>query len=254
MLTDSGGFQAFSLGRARASKAKDALVAPSEEGFTFRSHLDGSKHHLSPEEAVRVQAAIGADIQMQLDVCPPGESERAVVEAAVEQDHPLGEARARRRAPAGASAVRDRPGGVLRRSASRPRRGARRARREWWVRRPRARRLLRGRADRTDVRSVDRRRTRPRSLTAPLLDGGGDAARSPPRDRLRHGHVRLRPAYAQRAKRPGPHAEREARRQAGPVPSRHAPDRPGVRVPDVPRGATRGPTCGTSTWRAKSSR
>jgi queuine tRNA-ribosyltransferase len=82
MLTDSGGFQAYSLG---ARKEKQALVAPSEEGFTFRSHLDGSKHHLSPEEAVRVQAAIGADIQMQLDVCPPGESPRAAVEAAVAQ-------------------------------------------------------------------------------------------------------------------------------------------------------------------------
>src|SRR6185312_13052459 len=82
MLTDSGGFQAYSLG---ARKDKAALVAPSEEGFTFRSHLDGSKHHLSPEEAVRVQAAIGADIQMQLDVCPPGESTRAVVESAVAQ-------------------------------------------------------------------------------------------------------------------------------------------------------------------------
>ena len=83
MLTDSGGFQAFSLGLAKGTKA--ALVSPSEEGFTFRSHLDGSKHHLSPEEAVRVQALIGADIQMQLDICPPGESPRAVVEAAVAQ-------------------------------------------------------------------------------------------------------------------------------------------------------------------------
>jgi queuine tRNA-ribosyltransferase len=95
MLTDSGGFQAFSLGRTRASASgadrsalradSPSLVAPSEEGFTFRSHLDGSKHHLSPEEAVRVQAAIGADIQMQLDVCSPGESARPIVEAAVAQ-------------------------------------------------------------------------------------------------------------------------------------------------------------------------
>lgn len=83
MLTDSGGFQAFSLGQTRAKSA--SLVAPSEEGFTFRSHLDGSKHHLSPEEAVRVQGLLGADIQMQLDVCPPGESTREVVEAAVAQ-------------------------------------------------------------------------------------------------------------------------------------------------------------------------
>jgi queuine tRNA-ribosyltransferase len=83
MLTDSGGFQAYSLGQG--AKDKRSLVAPTEEGFTFRSHLDGSKHHLSPEEAVRVQAAIGADIQMQLDICPPGESTREVVESAVAQ-------------------------------------------------------------------------------------------------------------------------------------------------------------------------
>ena len=83
MLTDSGGFQAFSLGAAK-DKAR-ALVTPDDDGFTFRSHLDGSKHHLSPEEAVRVQGLLGADIQMQLDVCPPGQSPRAVVEAAVAQ-------------------------------------------------------------------------------------------------------------------------------------------------------------------------
>ena len=81
MLTDSGGFQAFSLGAGSGSK--DPLVKLDETGFTFRSHLDGSKHELTPEEAVRVQGLLGADIQMQLDVCPPGESERTVVEQAV---------------------------------------------------------------------------------------------------------------------------------------------------------------------------
>jgi queuine tRNA-ribosyltransferase len=59
------------------------LVDASEEGFTFRSHLDGSIHALSPEEAVRVQARLGADIQVQLDVCPPGGAPRAAIEAAV---------------------------------------------------------------------------------------------------------------------------------------------------------------------------
>ena len=83
MLTDSGGFQAFSLGAAKGPKA--ALVAPDEDGFTFRSHLDGSKHRLTPEEAVRVQGLLGADIQMQLDVCPPGDATREVVARAVER-------------------------------------------------------------------------------------------------------------------------------------------------------------------------
>jgi queuine tRNA-ribosyltransferase len=77
MLTDSGGFQAYSLGAGG-----DPLVETAEEGFTFKSHLDGSMHALSPEEAVRIQGLLGADVQMQLDVCPPGDAPRAVVEAA----------------------------------------------------------------------------------------------------------------------------------------------------------------------------
>ena len=66
-LTDSGGFQAFSLADRRTM---------GEDGVTFRSHLDGSKRHLSPEEAMRVQGLLGADIAMQLDVCPPGGAPR----------------------------------------------------------------------------------------------------------------------------------------------------------------------------------
>src|SRR5262249_48912179 len=73
MLTDSGGFQAFSLGAARAGGPK---VKATDDGFEFQSHLDGARHHLSPEGAVRIQGLLGADIQMQLDVCPPGQSSR----------------------------------------------------------------------------------------------------------------------------------------------------------------------------------
>jgi queuine tRNA-ribosyltransferase len=73
MLTDSGGFQAFSLAERRS-------VGP--DGFVFRSHLNGEKRTLSPEVAMQVQGALGADIAMQLDVCPPGEAPRADVEAA----------------------------------------------------------------------------------------------------------------------------------------------------------------------------
>ena len=58
MLTDSGGFQVFSLG-----------PAVDDEGVTFRSVYDGSRHRLTPESAVSVQEALGADIQMVLDVC-----------------------------------------------------------------------------------------------------------------------------------------------------------------------------------------
>jgi queuine tRNA-ribosyltransferase len=76
MLTDSGGYQAFSLAERRSA---------SEDGFAFRSHLDGSKHLLSPEEAMRVQGLLGADIAMQLDVCPPGQAPRDEMERAVAQ-------------------------------------------------------------------------------------------------------------------------------------------------------------------------
>jgi queuine tRNA-ribosyltransferase len=76
VLTDSGGFQAFSLAERRTV---------SDDGFIFRSHLDGSKRSLTPEEAMRVQGLLGADITMQLDVCPPGTADRKDVEAAVAQ-------------------------------------------------------------------------------------------------------------------------------------------------------------------------
>lgn len=66
ILTDSGGFQVFSLSSNRKLK---------EEGAYFRSHIDGSKHLFTPENVVDIQRSIGADIMMQLDECPPGTSE-----------------------------------------------------------------------------------------------------------------------------------------------------------------------------------
>ena len=68
ILTDSGGFQVFSLSSNRKL---------TEEGATFRSHIDGSKHLFTPEGVVDIERAIGADIMMALDECPPGTSERA---------------------------------------------------------------------------------------------------------------------------------------------------------------------------------
>ena len=62
ILTDSGGYQVMSLAKLRKL---------SEDGVTFRSHLDGSAHMLSPERAVEIQCLLGADIQMQLDECTP---------------------------------------------------------------------------------------------------------------------------------------------------------------------------------------
>jgi queuine tRNA-ribosyltransferase len=62
ILTDSGGFQVMSLAKLRAI---------SESGVTFRSHLDGSEHHLSPERSIEIQALLGADIVMAFDECTP---------------------------------------------------------------------------------------------------------------------------------------------------------------------------------------
>lgn len=73
-LTDSGGFQVFSL---------NPLV--DDDGVTFRSTYDGSAHRYTPEGAVKTQQLLGADIQMVLDVCPPLPSEASVVRLALER-------------------------------------------------------------------------------------------------------------------------------------------------------------------------
>jgi queuine tRNA-ribosyltransferase len=62
ILTDSGGYQVYSLGHRRKI---------TEEGVTFRSHIDGSKHFFSPESAMDIQRTIGADIIMAFDECTP---------------------------------------------------------------------------------------------------------------------------------------------------------------------------------------
>ncbi len=70
ILTDSGGYQVFSLASLRKID---------EEGVTFRSHVDGSAHRLTPEKAVEIQETLGSDIMMVLDECPPPEAERDYV-------------------------------------------------------------------------------------------------------------------------------------------------------------------------------
>ena len=67
MLTDSGGFQVFSLADCRKLR---------EEGCHFRSHIDGSKHLFTPESVIDTERAIGADIMMAFDECPPGDAPR----------------------------------------------------------------------------------------------------------------------------------------------------------------------------------
>ena len=75
ILTDSGGFQVFSLGELRKI---------SEEGVRFQSHLDGSPHFISPENAVAIQEALGGDIIMCFDECPPYPAEYDYVRRSAE--------------------------------------------------------------------------------------------------------------------------------------------------------------------------
>ncbi len=75
ILTDSGGFQVFSLTDLRKL---------TEEGVEFRSHIDGSKRFLSPEVSMEVQAALGSEIVMVFDECPPGKATPEVTRTSLE--------------------------------------------------------------------------------------------------------------------------------------------------------------------------
>ncbi len=78
ILTDSGGYQVFSLAHRRKI---------TEEGATFASHIDGSKHLFSPESSLGIQRSIGADIVMAFDECPPYPSERKYAENSMHLTH-----------------------------------------------------------------------------------------------------------------------------------------------------------------------
>lgn len=78
ILTDSGGYQVFSLAGTRKIK---------EEGVTFQSHIDGSKHLFTPESVMDIQRTIGADIIMAFDECPPGGSDYAYARTSMELTH-----------------------------------------------------------------------------------------------------------------------------------------------------------------------
>ncbi|MBO4692282.1 MAG: tRNA guanosine(34) transglycosylase Tgt [Bacteroidales bacterium] len=78
ILTDSGGFQVFSLAARRKI---------TEEGCTFRSHIDGSKHIFTPENNVDIQRMIGADIMMALDECTPGTADFSYAKKSMELTH-----------------------------------------------------------------------------------------------------------------------------------------------------------------------
>lgn len=93
ILTDSGGFQVFSLGLQKEIKKSSnggsggSLVKISEDGVGFRSHIDGSLHMFTPESAIECEHKIGADIIMAFDECTPDEAPLPYVRDAMERTH-----------------------------------------------------------------------------------------------------------------------------------------------------------------------
>ncbi len=84
ILTDSGWFQVFSLGKTRQG---DSLVKITEDGVHFRSFIDGSKHFFTPERVMDIQSNIGADIIMAFDECAPWKSTHSYARAAMDRTH-----------------------------------------------------------------------------------------------------------------------------------------------------------------------
>jgi len=85
LLTDSGGFQVFSLGKNNGEQGR--LVDIDNDGVTFTSHLDGSKHRFTPESAIETQHKIGADIIMAFDECTPDNAEKKYIKEAMDRTH-----------------------------------------------------------------------------------------------------------------------------------------------------------------------
>jgi queuine tRNA-ribosyltransferase len=100
ILTDSGGFQVFSLGLQKENKGirntndtklrnnnNEQLVKIDDEGVTFRSHIDGSTHRFTPESAIQIQHKIGADIIMTFDECTPDDADKIYTKKAMDRTH-----------------------------------------------------------------------------------------------------------------------------------------------------------------------
>ena len=97
IITDSGGFQVFSMGhggvadeikgRGRRADSEGAILAIEEEGVRFRSYVDGSERFLGPETSMQVQAALGSDIALVLDECTPFHVSREYTARSMERTH-----------------------------------------------------------------------------------------------------------------------------------------------------------------------
>lgn len=87
ILTDSGGFQVFSLSDKLGNRPHGLIKSITDEGVTFQSPIDGSTHALSPERSIQIQEQLGADIIMAFDECSPGQAEKSTVKSAMERTH-----------------------------------------------------------------------------------------------------------------------------------------------------------------------
>jgi len=89
MLTDSGGFQVFSLAQEKGftKKGSKTLVKVKEDGVEFKSHLDGTTHFFTPEKAMKIQSDLGADIIMAFDECAPVHATKKYITEAMERTH-----------------------------------------------------------------------------------------------------------------------------------------------------------------------
>lgn len=116
MLTDSGGFQIFSLGHGsvaeevkgkRQSSRPKSLLKINEEGATFKSYVDGKKHVLTPEMSIQIQRNLGADLIVVLDECTPFHVEKSYTEKSMHMSHRWAERSLRefQRGPTGVQAL-----------------------------------------------------------------------------------------------------------------------------------------------------
>jgi queuine tRNA-ribosyltransferase len=95
IITDSGGFQVFSMGhgsvadevKRRRDQRESMILAIEEEGVSFRSYLDGGERFMGPETSMEVQAALGSDIALAFDECTPFHAERDYTQSSMERTH-----------------------------------------------------------------------------------------------------------------------------------------------------------------------
>ncbi|MBI4975706.1 tRNA guanosine(34) transglycosylase Tgt [Candidatus Peregrinibacteria bacterium] len=87
ILTDSGGFQVFSLALEKGNTKFKTSVKITEEGVHFKSHLDGKTHYLTPQKAIQIEHDLGADIIMAFDECSPANSSKKYFKEAMQRTH-----------------------------------------------------------------------------------------------------------------------------------------------------------------------